>query len=170
VPSPLTPPASVPADAVYAPETDEWSLGPTDANGNPSGLYRYYRASGELSSDCHFVHGELEGPFRRLHPNGELARRGEYRQGRLHGTVEAFACRDAASPEKLRSCCVPPGAFRLEARFDDGTLLWEHFYNERGERILEDGTVYPPQTSASSRASRARRVFEDLVRSPLRRR
>jgi len=125
------------------PETDEWSLGAVDAEGKPSGVHRYFRPSGEPASDYQYVHGELEGPFRRLHPNGELARRGEYRQGRLHGTVEAFACRGAESPERLRSCCVPPGAFRLEARYDDGALLWEHFYNERGERILNDGSVYP---------------------------
>jgi antitoxin component YwqK of YwqJK toxin-antitoxin module len=143
VQSPLTPPLSVPAAAVYVPETDEWSIGTVDAEGKPCGLHRSFRASGEPASDYHYVHGELEGPFQRLHPNGEVARRGEYRGGRLHGTVEAFACRGADSPERLRSCCVPPGAFRLEARYDDGTLLWEHFYNEKGERILHDGTVYP---------------------------
>jgi len=146
VSSPPLRPASVPADAVYLAATEEWSVGAVDGDGQPSGPYRYYRPNGTLSLECLYQKGVLEGPFRRLHPNGEIARRGEYTQGLLHGKVEAFGCRDP-SPEALRSCCVPPGAYRLEAEYVLGSLAGECFYNERGQKILHDGTIYPAKPS-----------------------
>src|SRR5262249_32341473 len=94
--------------------------------------------------DCRYdENGLLEGPFRRFHPNGELARQGEYRAGRMHGRLEAFASH-GISQEALRVCCVPPGAFRMETTYDQGNRREnERFYNEEGQLLLSDGSIHP---------------------------
>ena len=85
----------------------------------------------------------LEGPFERYHPNGELARRGEYRQGKMHGKIDAFAS-SGFTPEALRICCVPPGAYRVETEYDDGNRVTaELFYDAEGRRLCSDGSLYP---------------------------
>ena len=62
------------------------------------------------------------------------------------GRVRAFAS-NGPSPEPLRSCCVPSGAVRLEADYESGSCLGERFYNDKGERLLPDGSVYPDKPS-----------------------
>ena len=139
-------PASVPANAVFVENAQEWRVGDFDEGGSPVGPHRLYRSDGALAITCNYENGELEGPYRRFHPNGELARECVYKQGKLDGKVQAFGSRDPTT-EALRGCCVPPGAFRLEARYEQGTHVFDRFFNERGERILPDGSVYPPKPS-----------------------
>jgi antitoxin component YwqK of YwqJK toxin-antitoxin module len=135
-------PASVPTNAVFVETNEEWLVGVFDDDGNPVGDHRSYRKDGSLATSSHYENGVLEGAYRRFHPNGELARECVYKGGKLDGKVEAFGS-SGPTTESLRSCCVPPGAFRLESRFENGAHLFDRFFDHRGNRILQDGSPYP---------------------------
>jgi antitoxin component YwqK of YwqJK toxin-antitoxin module len=135
-------PASIPTSAFFVESTEEWCVGAFDDKGSPVGDHRSYRKDGSLATSSHYENGELEGMYRRFHPNGELARECEYKGGKLDGKVEAFGS-SGPTNECLRSCCVPPGAYRLEARYENGSHLFDRFYDQRGNRILQDGSLYP---------------------------
>jgi antitoxin component YwqK of YwqJK toxin-antitoxin module len=132
----------VPTNAVFVEGNDEWRVGAYDDEGRPVGDHRSYRKDGSLATASHYENGELDGVSRRFHPNGELARECVYRGGHLDGKVEAFGS-SGPTNESLRSCCVPPRAFRLEAAYSNGARLFERFYDREGNRILQDGTCYP---------------------------
>jgi antitoxin component YwqK of YwqJK toxin-antitoxin module len=136
-------PASVPEKAVFDRDKAEWILGAFDAEGRPCGEHVSFRIDGSKVMDCRYENGLLEGPFHRFHPNGELARQGEYRAGKMHGRLEAFASQ-GLTHEALRVCCVPPGAYRLETRYDDGSRVEvERFFNREGKLLLSDGSIHP---------------------------
>ncbi len=136
-------PASVPENAVFHEDKSEWSVGAVDEHGKPSGAHVFFRHDGSKVLDCRYENGLLEGAFRRFHPNGELARQGEYQAGKMHGRVQAFASQ-GHTPEALRICCVPPGAFRLETTYDQGDRTEnERFYNKEGQLLLSDGSIHP---------------------------
>jgi antitoxin component YwqK of YwqJK toxin-antitoxin module len=139
-------PASVPARAVFVETTGEWIVGPFDEKGSCLGEHRSYRADGSIAVACRYEHGVLDGPYRRFHPNGELARECSYKEGKLEGEVQAFGSRGPTT-ESLRSCCVPPGAFRLEARYENGSRVFERFFDEEGRRLLPDGAPFPEKPS-----------------------
>jgi antitoxin component YwqK of YwqJK toxin-antitoxin module len=139
-------PASIPTNAVFVETNEEWRVGQFDASGSPVGDHRIYRKDGSLVATAHYENGALEGAYRRFHPNGEVARECVYRGGMLDGKVEAFGSTGPTN-ESLRSCCVPPGAFRLEARYENGSHLYDRFFDRCGNRILPDGSPYPAKPS-----------------------
>ena len=63
-------------------------------------------------------------------------------RGRVDGLVTAYVSDDPAG-ERLRSCCVPPGAARLCERYREGDFLVEVFYDRQGRAILSDGRLCP---------------------------
>jgi hypothetical protein len=101
-----------------------------------------FRADGTLFSRSRFVADVEDGPFTVYHPNGTVAREGRYVGGRVEGIVSVHASPDG-SGEPLRSCCVPPGATRMEIRFRSGEYLQEVFYDRDGRALLSDGNLRP---------------------------
>ncbi len=84
-----------------------------------------------------------DGPFRELHPNGDVAREGRIFGGKPRGIVVSYAS-DAPDAIPLRSCCVPPGAHSLRSEYDDdGQLVGETFFDRSGRRLLSDGSILP---------------------------
>ena len=81
------------------------------------------------------------GPVSTFHPDGQLASRAEYVDGKLEGVLFRFAPNGAGEP--LRPCCVPPGASELRAEYRHGELLHETFFDAEGRALCGDGTPWP---------------------------
>ncbi len=152
-PSTASRPAGVPEDAEWDARARQWSVGSKDAEGRWDGAVTSYAEQGTRCSVQHFRAGTAHGPWMRYHPNGELARRGEFVDGQLHGEMRAFGSHQPTQ-ERLRACCVPETAWCLVARYDQGRCLAEWFENEAGETLLLDGSVAPtkpPELPESAR-------------------
>lgn len=136
-------PAGVPEGARYNGATRSWSVGEWDAAGRPHGRHQIYGQLGALEAERGYQHGQLEGDFVEWHPNGDVARRGSHRAGQLEGDCIRYNSRQP-TPQLLRACCVPPGAWSMRSRFAAGRCLYEHFYDEAERRLLDDGSLFPP--------------------------
>ena len=106
------------------------------------GVLQSFRSDGSLCSEQTYLHGTLDGPFRRYHPNGELARSGRHVSGELDGEMVATASSER-TPERLRACCVPPGAWSMRADYSGGRLRSERFFDREGRLLLPDGSIHP---------------------------
>jgi tetratricopeptide (TPR) repeat protein len=108
------------------------------------------------------------GPVSTFHPNGELASRGEYVEGKLEGLLVRFASSDGAG-EPLRPCCVPPGASELRAEYKHGALLRETFFDAAGRPLCGDGTPWPARPAgipeAASYDESSKRYYEAFERA-----
>lgn len=139
-------PPSVPDQAVWHAEQEIWELASPTAE-NIAAELRLWRADGTLYLETGLEAGRRSGPFRIYHPNGAVAREGLYVGGAIHGEVTAYACEDP-TPERLRSCCVPPGAFQMKARYDEGRLQRETFLDKQGRVLLSDGSPRPERPAS----------------------
>jgi hypothetical protein len=135
-------PADVPEAGVWNAEAGKWEVSRKDGQGARDGECLLYRDDGTLYARHHFVAGLQDGPFFIYHRNGEVAREGRYVAGRVDGTVTAYVSDDPQG-ERLRACCVPPGAARLCERYREGEYLLELFYDRQGRVILSDGRLCP---------------------------
>jgi antitoxin component YwqK of YwqJK toxin-antitoxin module len=132
----------IPVGAVWVEEMEKWQEGSANGTESKEGECRFFRPDGSLYMRCRFRGGLQEGPFVLYHPNGQLAREGNYRSGEVHGPVTAYAS-DAPTPELLRGCCVPEGAWQMRAEYDNGRLLSERFFDRQGRALLSDGSLRP---------------------------
>ncbi len=139
-------PATIPADATWSVQSDEWELVARDPAGKPEGLARTWRADGTLSGEYEYRAGERDGAFKRFHPDGSIAREGLYVAGQQHGTMIARGYDGPGmTPEPLQSCCVPPGAWQLQHDFEHGRLVDVRWYDRAGIHILRSGAPHPPR-------------------------
>ena len=129
-------PAAVPEGALWVSDSEQWEL----VEGG--GAFRRWRSDGTLYMTGRYEGGVQAGPFSLYHPDGELAREGTYVGGQIQGVVTAYAS-EAPDAEPLRSCCVPPGAIQMKARYDRGQLQGETFFDGDGRALLSDGTPRP---------------------------
>lgn len=108
------------------------------------------------------------GPVSTYHPNGELASRGEYVDGKLEGVLFRFVTSDG-SGEPLAPCCVPAGASELRATFKHGLLMHETYFNRAGRPLCGDGTPWPERPAATPETARydesSARYFEEYERA-----
>jgi antitoxin component YwqK of YwqJK toxin-antitoxin module len=135
-------PPSVPAQAAWLPEIERWELAERGAGGERHGEVRQWRTDGTLYSRVPHQGGRPHGPFAIYHPNGQVAREGAYREGEVDGLVRSFGS-DEATPEVLRSCCVPSNAWEMKSRYRQGQLHGETFFDREGFPLLSDGTRRP---------------------------
>jgi antitoxin component YwqK of YwqJK toxin-antitoxin module len=142
-------PATVPETGVWNAEVGKWEVVRRDARGERDGECLLYRADGTLYSRAQFFAGVQEGPFFVYHRDGSVARDGTYVSGRVDGVITAYASQDPAG-EKIRACCVPPGAARLCERYAAGEFLFEVFYDPEGRALLADGRLCPARPAGVS--------------------
>ncbi len=137
-------PAGVPEGGFWNPELGSWEVSRLSAQGVREGECLFYRRDGSLQSRCGFVAGLREGPFAMFHPDGTVSRQGTFIAGRAEGIVQAYPGVGAGA-EPLRSCCVPPGAARLDLLYEKGDIVQEIFYDADARPILADGRPWPPR-------------------------
>ena len=139
-------PAGVPEGGFWNPEIGGWEVSRLSAQGVREGECLFYRPDGSLQSRCGFVAGVREGPFAMFHPDGTVSRQGTFIGGRAEGIVQAYPGVGAGA-EPLRSCCVPPGAARLDLLYEKGDLVQEIFYDADARPVLADGRPWPARPS-----------------------
>ena len=137
-------PAGVPEGGFWNPELGSWEVSRLNAQGVREGECLFYRRDGSPQSRCGFVAGVREGPFAMFHPDGTVSRQGSFIAGCAEGIVQAYPGVGAGA-EPLRSCCVPPGAARLDLLYEKGDIVQEIFYDADARPILEDGRPWPPR-------------------------
>jgi hypothetical protein len=140
-------PTAVPETAVWNAEVNKWEVVRRDAHGARDGECLLYRDDGTLYSRALFAAGVQEGPFFVYHRDGSVAREGTFVGGRADGTITAYASTDPTG-ERIRVCCVPPGAARLCERYAAGEFLFEVFYDREGRALLSDGRLCPPRPAS----------------------
>ena len=128
-------PTSVPREATWNTEENEWQLGvlrrTNRSEPHPTGEWRYWRADGSLACIAQFDdEGAQDGTTPRWHPDGTLASRGEWRQGDRFGRF-VFMQSEHPTPE------VYPEDKRTWRVEFDAVNSWSEEY----ERFfLRDGT------------------------------
>jgi len=140
-------PAGVPEGGFWNPEIGGWEVSQLSAHGVREGECLFYRPDGSLQSRCGFAAGVREGPFAMFHPDGTVSRQGTFIAGRAEGIVQAYPGAGAGA-EPLRSCCVPPGAARLDLLYEKGDIVQEIFYDADARPILADGRPWPARPSS----------------------
>jgi antitoxin component YwqK of YwqJK toxin-antitoxin module len=139
-------PAGVPEAGFWNPEIGGWEVSRLSAQGVREGECLFYRRDGSLQSRCRFVAGVREGPFAMFHPDGSVSRAGSFIAGRAEGIVSAYPGFGPGA-EPLRSCCVPPGAARLDLLYEKGDIVQEIFYGPDDRPMLADGRPWPARPS-----------------------
>ena len=139
-------PAGVPEGGFWNAEIGSWEVSRLSAQGVREGECLFYRRDGSLQSRCGFAAGVREGPFAMFHPDGTVSRQGTFAAGCAEGIVQAYPGVGPGA-EPLRSCCVPPGAVRLDLLYEKGDIVQEIFYDADGRPILADGRPWPPRPS-----------------------
>jgi antitoxin component YwqK of YwqJK toxin-antitoxin module len=134
-------PPTVPAEAWWSPEDNEWVSGPRDAERRLHGLIRYWRPDGSLVSECPHVAGKPHGEAKRFHDSGEVAQTATYVDGIMHGTRTYFAT-DARTSEKMR---ISRRIVRAEIDYDQGTAVAFRYFDRDGRSVGVDGTPLPPR-------------------------
>ena len=122
-------------------------------------LQQFFRGEGWLWAEYTYVAGEKTGPYRRFHVNGELAREGELLRGVPVGQETAYASTEPTT-ERLRPCCVPPGAWKMQVHYELDDFS-EVFFDSEGRRLLPDGSLHPNRPAGVD--ERARLIFERRV-------
>ncbi len=136
-------PESVPADAWWDPDDNEWVLGERNAEGRQDGEYRYWRPDGTLCCRNRWVDGTLQGPFERYHENGDVSQRGEFRDGELDGTREWIGS-DEPTSENTRPSGVSERVWRSEMDYVDGQVVAVRHFDREGRQVMpETGEPYP---------------------------
>ncbi|MBY0548282.1 MAG: hypothetical protein K2W95_13385 [Candidatus Obscuribacterales bacterium] len=147
-------PVDVPADASWNAEEKEWQLGASSKRGKktfPIGDWIYWAAEGYIICKAHFDNeGNVDGVVERFHPDGTLASRGEWKNGRHHGHFVHWRCA-TESPE-------PYSADSRTWRYEyDSKANWE----ENNPRwFLADGTECTSDGRPLSSAFDLDEVFE----------
>lgn len=141
-------PPGLPPEAVWLPDEELWRVATQDAQGRKQGEARLFRSDGSLCRVQIYRDGTEDGAFSIFHPNGELARTGRFVAGAFDGEIRAFAS-TAETPETLRSCCVPPGAWEMRARWAKGELHGERFFDREGRPLLADGSLRPERPATA---------------------
>jgi hypothetical protein len=139
-------PAGVPDKATWLADREVWEAVGLDRAGNKHGEVTQWRTDGTVYLRAHYREGRMHGPFTFFHPNGQVAREGMYVDGEPDGLLMAYGS-DAPSPEVLRTCCVPDGAWQMKSRFEHGRLLGEIFCDREGRVLLSDGSLRPERPS-----------------------
>lgn len=152
MPTEFVRPSSVPEAASWEDQEGCWELSQLDSRGLRSGLVTRWRRDGSLLMEARYEAGVLSGPFRRYHFDGRLAREGLFVDGQLDGEVWAHASA-SEEDEPLRACCVPPGAARMQSRYESGGLRGETFFDAEGFVLLSSGRRRPPRPAAVPEAA-----------------
>src|SRR6185369_7345551 len=134
-------PSSVPPNARWFFDSEEWLYCERDAHGELHGSLRTYREDGTPWLEYEYKHGKRHGPFRRYHASGQVAQEGRYFDDLLDGLVSFLS--DGENRYSIRECCIPASTRVMRQEHRRGQLLAETYEDERGQ-LLEDPAIGAP--------------------------
>src|SRR5690349_10860891 len=104
-------PDTVPAEAWWSPEDNEWILGDKDSEGRFVGIVKYWRPDGTLCNEWTHADGIPHGWSVRYHETGEVSQRLWNERGKMHGLREWFWT-DGHTTEKVRAAGLSTNVWR----------------------------------------------------------
>mgnify|MGYP000020281396 CR=1 FL=1 len=161
-------PASVPADATWNPDENEWELGTKNDAGQPIGPWIWWYPSGQKVCEAtHDDEGKLHGLLTRWHESGERSQWAPWTHGKTHG-VQVWT-RPTSGPCDP-TCVLPPNlpdrVIRMDMPYEHGVAQPNHF-----TLYLEAGRDDPVPTDAEGRsvdlAAHLHKVDTDTVLLPV---
>ena len=127
-------PTTVPAEAVWNANDNEWELG-SKKNGKPSGNWKWWLAPiGYLVCETNFDDEGNIMNYTRFHPDGSISRKGTYKDGREHGITTYFKC-NVNTTEYFTIPRPDPAIWKAELTFEQGTIVGENYFSKDGERV-----------------------------------
>lgn len=122
-------PAGLPDAAVWNAKENEWELGQHSPDGKEIGEWLWWYPDGTMV--CHAIYndeGQLHGPFKRFHPNGEISQWAEWTNGKVHGSNSWT--RPTSGPSD-KSSVLPPNladhVMCMSVPYDNGRPQQYHF-------------------------------------------
>ncbi len=134
-------PATVPSEAFWDDDDDEWCLPEKDGDGEFHGQVKWWRPDGTLCCTTDYVHGTPEGVFTRFHENGEVSRKGVFEAGKLHG-LNVFH-RSAAETTENFPRGLGDAVRRAEMDYVQGSVVAARCYDAAGALCMENGDAFP---------------------------
>ncbi|MBW1807058.1 MAG: thiol reductase thioredoxin [Deltaproteobacteria bacterium] len=134
-------PESVPENAWWDENDQEWIQGEKNDQGALQGTVKYWRADGTLCNECEYVDGTPHGPFKRFHENGDISQEGQFENGKLHGTRTFFAS-DSETTENMPAG-LSEKVFKAVMEYDLDSVVAGKLFDRDGQRIKEDGSAFP---------------------------
>jgi hypothetical protein len=134
-------PSTVPGEARWFFDAQEWLSCKRDENGELHGSLRSYRADGTPWLEYEYRHGQRHGPFRRFHTSGQVGQAGRYFDDLLDGLLSVFS--DGEDTYTIRECCIAPGTRVMKQEHRRGKLLAESFYAADGTRLFDPNATSP---------------------------
>lgn len=140
-------PRSVPPEAWWSEEDQEWVLGPRDAQGRLHGRVRYWRPDGTLCCICDLVAGRPHGTSVRFHESGEESQTSTFVDGALHGTRTWYAT-DQPTTENMYANGMSQKVRRFEMDYEHGEYVAMRFFDGDGHPLCADGSPLPPRPAS----------------------
>src|SRR5690242_11507688 len=127
-------PGNLPPDAIWNDKEGTWRVIPRDADGKEHGLATYWRPDGTMCNQCNFVHGVVQGWFKRFHESGEVSRSGEFVDGKIHG-IDACYRSTAPTTERAFPSTMPANVWRYEVDMVMGQPQSARWFDRDGNRV-----------------------------------
>ena len=137
-------PATVPAEAWWSPEDNEWILGDKDSEGRFVGTVKYWRPDGTLCNEWGHADGIPHGWSVRYHETGEVSQRLWNERGKMHGLREWFWT-DGHTTEKVRAEGLSTKVWRGQMDCEHGIITAFRYYDREGREVGLDGEILPPR-------------------------
>jgi hypothetical protein len=131
-------PNAVPDEAIWIEDENEWQLGSIMRTGKPPrGACKAWRSNGSLAAEYTLdKSGRVQGTLTRYHPNGEIASRGEWKDGERCGH---FLFQQSTN-ETLEAYPTDPRTWRYEFYAKDNwPLADERWFDKDGMPTTSDG-------------------------------
>ena len=129
-----TRPNTVPVEAKWNEEENEWEMGEYNEDGSEKGEWKWWLApNGHLV--CHtFYKDDSSGDmtFTRFHPDGTFSQKGSYVDGVQHG--EFISQKSANETTEIYG---PRDGYKAVTTFDEGYVVEEHYFDKNGNTMGE---------------------------------
>ena len=136
-------PTSVPEQAWWSAEENEWVAGEVDEQEERQGTFRYWRPDGTLCCVNEYAEGVAHGPYERYHETGEVSQRGTLKQGRVDGLATYFFVASGPTTENSTMTNYGPNVARMEIEYEAGALRAFRLFDAHNRPLTRTGKPCP---------------------------
>jgi len=128
-------PNTVPAEAIWVAEDNEWELGQRNEDGDMIGEWKWWLApTGHLVCHTFFKDdGSEDMTFTRFHQDGSFSQKGSYVDGVQHGE---FISQRSKKPT-TENFGPRVDCFKAITTFDEGYVVEEHYFDDNNNKSHE---------------------------------
>jgi antitoxin component YwqK of YwqJK toxin-antitoxin module len=144
IPTKPTRPPGVPSEANWTPNDSGWELANRDLELRRQGIVRRWRTNGTKQSEYNFNDDRIDGPFRRWHDSGQLAREGVAASGKVVGWDRSYRSSEWTS-ESSFPADIGPSVHRIEHLYEEGIAIRFRYFLNDGTECEISGEPFPPR-------------------------